>query len=194
MKLTLVTPPAHEPVSLAEAKLHLRIADDATDEDALIASLIVAARQHLDGYSGILGRCLIDQTWALELDGFRDVIGLPLPPLRSVASVEYYDRDGVLQTVSPDVYDVVAGGTSGGYIQRRPGQSWPATGGRSLPVKVTFVAGYGPDWNAVPQPIRHAMLLLVGHWYANREAVGAGAPLPFAVDALLTPYRMVTLP
>ena len=93
MGLTLVTAPPANPLSLEEAKAHLRV--DHTDEDDLIEIYIKAATDYIDGRSGFLGRCIVRQTWRLVIDGFHDnEIKIPLPPLRSVNSVKYDDADG----------------------------------------------------------------------------------------------------
>jgi len=78
------TPPATLPVSLTEAKLHLRVDHD--DEDLLIEGLIGAATDHLDGWTGILGRCLEEQEWRQDFDGFEN-FRLPLYPVRTPAKI-----------------------------------------------------------------------------------------------------------
>lgn len=190
MSLILVQPPALEIMTLAEAKLHLRIETDAVEEDALLDRLIVAARQRLDGWTGRLGRALITQTWRLDLPCFRDRVTFPLPPLQSVEAVEYWDRDDVLQTVSDSVYEVLPGGTAGGRLVRRPNQSWPVdvSDDRAEPVRITFNAGYGDDWNAVPEPIRQALLFLVAHWFEHRGDEAGG--MPAVVEDMIAPYRV----
>src|SRR5690348_16556758 len=99
MSLRLIADPATEPVSLAEAKAHLRVT--ASDEDALISALIIAAREAAEHE---LGRALITQTWEKTLDLFPDAIELTNPPVQSVASVQYLDIDGVEQTLSSVSY------------------------------------------------------------------------------------------
>ena len=98
MPLTLTTPPAVEPVTLAEAKAHLKI--DTTDDDALITALIPAARARAEWHTG---RALVTQGWTLWLDAWPDIIAIPLPPLQAVASVTVYARDDSARarTVSP---------------------------------------------------------------------------------------------
>lgn len=185
MSLTRITAPAPA-VSLAEAKLHLRVEHDS--EDALIETLIAAATGNLDGKDGILGRALMPQTWRMKLSAFpADDIVLPLPPLISVDSIGYTDSDDAAQTFEDFTVDLADGTIT-------PDDAWPT----GTDVVVTFTAGYPgeetdspPGPNGVPAPIKQAILLLVGHWYANREAVTpqAANELPMAVQWLINPYR-----
>jgi uncharacterized phiE125 gp8 family phage protein len=177
--------PANPPVTLSEAKAHCRV--DHADEDALLTSLVAAAVAHLDGWSGVLGRAIVTQTWRQDFDGFGGVgdLRLRLPmPAASVVSLVYVDGEGDSQTLDPDAY-VLRADVLGSYIEPAYGEAWPTTRNQTGAVRVTFTAGAAVA--DVPQPIKQAILLLVGHWYANREAVTAGAQvvLPLAVDALL---------
>lgn len=188
MALQLITPPAAEPVTLAEAKMHLR--DVAGAEDALVTNWIVAARQHLDGKDGILGRALMPQTWELVMDAFPcGRISVPLPPLQSVTSVSYYDTDGVLQ-VLPDTQYWVGLAREPGIIQHIHSQ-WPQTKGRPEAVRIRFVAGYA-DAAAVPRALWAAMLLAIGDMYENRETgiIGTIYANNPAYDSLTFPYRV----
>lgn len=191
MPLTLVTPPAVEPLSLAEAKDHSRV--DTTTEDALIDALIQAARGHAED---ALGRALIEQTWDWTLDCFDAVVlaAVPLPPLRSVTSIKYLDAAGAQQTLDPALYRVsnIGADRRAGAIEPAPGQSWPGLYPVSLPVTIRFSAGYGGAGNMVPAPIRAAMLLVLGDLYRNREAqiIGPIVADNRAVQALLAPYRV----
>jgi uncharacterized phiE125 gp8 family phage protein len=187
--LTLVTPPATEPVSLPEAKAHLRV--DGTDEDTLINTLITAAREYCEQ---IQGRSYITQTWELTLDAWpaEPEIRLPRPPLQSVAWVQYRDQSGIEYTLDPPAY-VVDSRSEPGRIVLASGQSWPpVTLYPAGAITVRFTAGYG-DAAAVPQRVRQAILLLVGHWYANREAVLIGSiskEIEMSVHALLSLDRV----
>ena len=190
--LTQKTPPASEPVSLAEAKLHLKIEALDTAEDSLIQRLIVVARRRAEVSTG---RALVTQTWTLALDGFPGgVIDVPRPPLSSVASITYIDPEGATQILAADRYRVDA--------QREPGrltpawdESWPATRPVSNAVEVEFVAGYGTTSDEVPEDLRQALLLIVGRYYAHREDVQAGGTppvkMPLGAKHLLLPYRLV---
>lgn len=180
-------------VTLAEAKRHLGV--DFADHDAMIEGFVGAAAQLLDGWSGILGRCLLTQTWRQDFDGFGcDAIRLPLGPNVVVTSVTYRDVVDEAQALPGETWAGPYLDAIGAYIKLAYGQAWPPTYCRDDAVSVTFTAGYGADGSAVPLPIRQAILLLVGHWYENREAVNIGnitTALPFAVDALLAPYRRI---
>jgi uncharacterized phiE125 gp8 family phage protein len=181
--LVIVTPPAAEPVSLAEIKLHLRIEPDVSAEDDLLNSLIKAARLHAER---VTGRALVTQTQKLTLDYFPEWgIELPNPPLQSVTSVVYWDLNETQQTLAAANYKVVTA-TTPGFVEPAYGEVWPSTLEISGAVEITFVAGYGAA-AAVPDDLKAAIKLLVGHWYRNRESVSAtgGIELPQAVDMLL---------
>jgi len=181
--------PTAAPVSLVEAKAHLRV--DHSDDDSLIEGLIEAATAYLDGWTGILGRALVTQTWRQDLAAFGDPIRLPLSPVASVSSVTYYDQAGAEQTLSASAYVLLAD-SAGAYIDLASGQSWPAVANKADPVRVTFVTGYGAA-SDVPRPIRQAILLHLGLLYEHREAAsgsGPAAELPLAHGALVAPYRL----
>lgn len=179
---------AETPVSLVEAKAHLRV--DHTDDDTLITALINAATDHLDGWSGVLGRALVTQTWRQDFADFTDKLRLPLKPVSSVSGVTYYDTDNAQQTLATSVYELLTD-DAGPFLALKVDQSWPNTESRAAAVSVTFVAGSAVA--SVPAAIKAAMLLMIGHLYENREAVAEGnfAVMPMAVDALIAPYRRV---
>lgn len=173
-------------MSLLEAKTHLRV--DIADDDALISALIMAARQYVER---ITGRALITQTWQYILDRFPAVFVLPKPPLRQVVSITYKTADEFSHPIPATDY-VVDAASEPARIAPAPGLSWPSETLYPLgAVTVEFEAGYGDAAN-VPMPIKQAILLLIGQWYEQREAINVGNiinELPFAVAALLSPYR-----
>lgn len=192
MPFALSTAPVVEPVTTTELKAHLRV--DGTDEDTLIASLGVAARQHVEEETR---RALVTQTWVLKLDEFPGSgdaeIRLPRPPLQSVTSVQYVDGNGDTQTWSSSLYVVDTADTPGN-ISLAYGESWPSTRAQKNAVTITYVAGYGAA-STVPDALKAAIKLLVGHYYVNREEAVTGTVVARlgAVDALLAPYRVLRL-
>ncbi len=193
MHLTLKTPPAAAVVTVEEAKAHLRV-DEAAD-DSYITALVAKATQAAERYCD---RAFITQDWVLALDAFPSctkLIKVPLPPLVSVTQLSYVDADGADQVLASADYQVSK--RSPAVIAPAPGKSWPATqAGRLDAVAIEFKAGYGDAADAVPKPIHHAILLLVAHWYENREPVNIGNivnALPFTVDSLLAPCRVWSL-
>lgn len=171
--LTQLSPPSAEPLSLAEAKLHLRVDADITEDDGLIAALIVTARQQAEHRTG---RALISQQWRYAVDAFPvDSLDLPLPKLQSVQSVTYLDSNGVRQTLAGGDYEVITDELVGRLVPAF-GKSWPAC--RLFPgsVQVSYTCGYGAAVD-VPQSIKAWMLLAIGAWYENREALTAGQPV-----------------
>lgn len=191
--LRVVTPPTAEPVTLDEAKLHLRV--DTTDDDARISGLIRAAREHAEQ---ILGRALMTQTLELGLDCWPEdgVILLPMPPVQDVESITYTDAAGADHTVDPETY-VVDAASEPTRIVLRWGYCWPADvlQPQSGSIRVRYVAGYQSAAD-VPQAIKAAILLHVGLLYEGREAAVVGqtaTELPLAYRALLAPHRVVTV-
>lgn len=164
---TLVTPPALMPISLEDAKLHLRV--DGGDEDDFINAIIAAAVGYLDGYAGILGRCLSPQTWSQEYEAPSGDLVLPLSPVTSILSVTGDFSD----------YRLLQDGR-GYFLRLNDGACWP-----SGPVTVEFSAGYVD----VPKPLLHAMKLHIGTMYQYRETLGEKAMPNMAFEALIAPYR-----
>ena len=178
--------PDKEPLTLSEAKTHLRI--DGTEEDALISGLISTARMMAEAYTS---RAMIQSTFEMKLRDFPGGGGsimLPRTPLVSVSSVEYYDAAGTQQTLATSNYEALSNDTTA-MVSLLPTKTWPETqSDRRLPVTVTFIAGYGTESTSVPQSVRSAMLMAIGHLFENREAVVTGTiatQLPMAVEALL---------
>lgn len=195
MALELDTAPASEPVTLQEAKDHLRI--NANDDDAYIKVLITAAREQAEDY---LHRALINQTWKLYLSAFPfdtrgefpEAIIVPKPPLSSVTSITYTDTDGASQTVSSSDYSVDTVSEEG-RITPAWGETWPSS--RAIPnaVIVTFVAGYGSGASSVPARIKQGMLLVIGDMFEHRETLVIGtttAKLLQTAETLWSPYRV----
>jgi uncharacterized phiE125 gp8 family phage protein len=182
--------PAAALLDLDVVKSAVRIDHD--DDNELIFALMQAAEQMLDGYAGILGRPLITQTWREDFAQFSYRLPLRLRDVQSVASITYYDADNVQQTVDASDYRLHES-ACGAYLVQREGQSWPSAYPREDAVSVTYLCGFGDAASDVPQPIRRAATMLVGHWFDAPEMVGAKAfgGLPPAVRALLTPYRTV---
>ncbi len=184
----LLSGPAVEPITLAEAKAHLRV--DIAADDTLIHSLIMASRLHIEA---ALDLALVTQSWRHRRDAWpkaRALI-LPLHPIQSLTSVRIYARDGSHQTLDND--DFILDGSANPPRLVWQGTGTPPTAGRSANgIEIDFIAGFGDLANDVPQPIRQALLLLVAHWYENREPVEIGAtatPIPSTVSDLLLPYR-----
>lgn len=181
-----------KPLTVDEAKAHLRIDHD--DEDAMVGALIDAAVSHVDGYTGILGRALLTQTWRQDFGQFGDRMRLRVGDVISITSVTYYDQDNAQQTLASTVYTTLTD-EIGAFLTRKPDQDWPSVYDRPDAVRVTWSAGYGAAAVNVPMAIRQALLLLIGHWYENREAVSATSmsEMPMAVMSLLRPYRRIRI-
>jgi uncharacterized phiE125 gp8 family phage protein len=154
MTLAPVTPPEVEPLTADDVRARLGLNASVTDEQ--LDPMIKAARQEIDGDEGYLGRALITQTWDLFLDRFPSgEIDIPLPPLQSVASLKYFDVDGVSQTWDSANYVVVPGKVW--RIIPAYGLCWPSIRHQPNAVGIRFVAGYGDEGNKVPEPIRQAL-------------------------------------
>lgn len=170
MSSVLVTGPTTEPVTLAEAKAHLRA--DGSDDEAYITTLITAARQAAENYTR---RAFITQAWQYSCDRLSSTVRLPRQPIQNVSSVTI---DGT--TLSADSYDV---DIASGRIKPLARYAADDIGG----IVITYTAGYGDLASDVPAQISQAILLTIGHLYENRES----QEMPGTVKLLLGPYRMV---
>ena len=193
MNLAVATAAATVPLSLTETKLHLRV--DGSADDSLITALISAARDYVETTTS---RSLINQTFYYYIHDWPSAgyIPLPRPPLSSVTGVTYVDDDGATTTWGTANYYADTINTPG-MVVLEDDADWPDDDLRATnAIRVEYVAGYGTAGTQVPQAIRQAMLMAIGHWYENREyAVTTGAvpkTLPLAVDALLATYRIPT--
>lgn len=178
-----------ELISLAQAKLHLRV--DITDDDALITSLIIAARMHAESSTG---RSFAQHTYRADIPCFADIMILPWRPIQSISSIKYYNTDSpeALTTVDSAVYDLYSNA-----VVRRYGNDWPTAWAiRPDAVQITYVTGYldnaSPQVAALPDTVRSAMYLMIGDLYENREGQSGSRQLvenPTG-DRLLQPYRV----
>jgi uncharacterized phiE125 gp8 family phage protein len=167
MPVKIITAVATEPITLADAKVHLRVEVGFTDDDALITALITAAREFAEHYTG---RALAPQTLELALDAFPlDNIELIGSPVTSITTVKYIDVVGVEQTLSSALYTLNDYGVSAG-IEQAYNSPWPDTQAVANAVKVRYVAGY----TAIPKTVRAAMLLMIGDFYENRQETITG--------------------
>lgn len=207
MGLALVLGPSTDPVTLAEAKAHCR--EDSSDADGLIAGYILAARAHIEGqiHRPIVSRMYdytIDRTWPKKCG--RIWIELPLPPLQAVRSVSYVDENGATQTLATNLYSVSTDKPKG-LIVPAYDAVWPSVRDQVAAITVRFIAGYtnftdtlsSPNYTVsgkgVPDDLRQALLMLIGFWYEHRETANIGSllnELPYSVEALISPYRVVS--
>ena len=191
MPLQQVTAPSEEPISLLEAKLHLRV--DFDEDDALITTLIGAARQAAET---LTGRQFVTARWKLVLDGFPGfAVLLPKSPVQSIVGIEYLDTSGVLQTLPADEYTVDAA-CEPARITPVFGKAWPPCLPQIGAVAVTFDVGYGSAFD-VPDGIKAWIKLRVGSLYGCREELSATARTDTSTSSffngLLDPFRVVCL-
>jgi uncharacterized phiE125 gp8 family phage protein len=187
-RVELVTAPANEPVSLSEVKSHLRV--EHNDEDALIARLIGAAIDYID-VTGALGQGMITQTWGEWFGANLGTVRLSLGPIQSVTAIKYYDTNNALQTATLSDFFIL-GRPGHTTLKPKSGFNWPVAFARDDAIKVEYVIGYGTTPGSIPQTVRHGLMMLVGHWYENRENELIGTiskTLPHGFSALMDNVR-----
>lgn len=193
MSYTLTTAPAAEPLTLAEVKNFCQVEADVTADDTLLlAVLLPAARQACEH---LTGRALITQQWRRTLDSFGcGPIELEHAPLASVQSVEYMDSAGAWQTASSTLYTVDTASLPG-RVALAFGQVWPQVQYQIASVRINYTAGYGAAGSAVPEGLRHWMLMRIRGMYELRgesvEVMRGQLAKPSFIDGLLDPYRVL---
>jgi uncharacterized phiE125 gp8 family phage protein len=187
----LLTPPALEPLTLADAKAYLRVT--IADDDDVLAALIVSARAHVEAQTR---RALITQTWRLvrddwPLDG--RIAVLPAP-LAQVTAARVYRADATTQAIDPGVF-VLDKAAAPAIVSFSP-FVLPLPGRPAAGIEIDVQVGYGAAPANVPAPLVQAIKLLVAHWYENRGLIAVGqnlVVLPMAVAKLTAPYRVLSL-
>lgn len=192
MPIAVSTKASHFPITLDEAKEHLRVTDN--NSDSYIQGLIAMVTEYVEGVSG---RTLITTQYQWKLDGFpcQQFLYVPKPPLQSVNAITYIDTDESTQTWGSTYYtaDTVS---QPARISPAYQESWPITLNVPNAVTLTFTAGYGSHLGAVPEPLKHALKFLVAHYWAYRQETVAGAALITSVnlpknsDWLLASYQV----
>lgn len=186
--------PSSGVLSLTRLKEHLRISGSA--EDDVLAGYLWAAVRFCEAVTGV---SVLSATYTQTLDRFPGGASSPIRLLRSPAtsltSISYVDADGDSQTVTVGDYTLF-GNAEPSIVVPDVGLDWP-TDVATLPgsVSVVFVAGYASA-DVAPKHLIHAVYMLAGHWYENRETVVVGVTannVPLAVDALLSLCKNVEL-
>lgn len=183
----VTTAAAAEPVTLEDAKAHLRV--DGTSEDDLITTLITAARGHVESRTGTR---LYTQTVTLRTDDWEDLRHLPVAPASSITSITYTDTDGASQTLATSVYEARLWALEPSVVLKY-NQTWPTIRVGSE-IVIVAVVGYGVA-GAQPPEVIHALKLVLADVYAFRETAQVGTvagqiPSSATVDALLTNHKL----
>ncbi|OQM75212.1 head-tail connector protein [Manganibacter manganicus] len=185
MTLIRTVEPAVEPVTLAEAKAHLRLAD--TSEDDLISGLIRAARQDVERATCM---ALIDQHWRLVLDCWpaSGLLKLPLHPVREILSITVYGSDGEASLIDHAAYEAdLISRPARLYLAKRPEPLRMLNG-----IEVDFRAGFSEAGTDVPDLLKRAILLLAAHWYEFRAGFGPSdqpVAYPAGYERMIAGYR-----
>lgn len=192
--LTVITPPTFEPITLVQAKAHMRV--EHTDDDAMIDAWITAARQWVEKYTGLT---LCETTLEAVFWQYPDVyIELPKPPVIEIVSFKYTTSEGTDTTLATDQYTLDNGNSIAPRVVPAYGVAWPGTRWQSSSLRVRYRAGYAragspTETNLIPQTLVSAVKLIVGHLNEHREAAIDGArveELPLGVKWLCQPHRV----
>lgn len=186
--LELLEAPATTPVTLTEVKDQLRV--EHTDDDTLINRLISVAVAYTD-VQGALGHAMITQKWGQWVNSTPpQTVKLLLGPLIAVTAVKYYDANGTLQTDTLSNYEIF-GTEFSTTIGPKEGFAWPVTQDRPDAIRIEYTIGYGSATTDIPETLRHALMMLIGHWYDNRETTMMDelSNVPYGFDALMDMHR-----
>jgi len=189
VSITRTTQPSNVPL-LTVAKTQLAIGSSDTTHDVLLQRLIDAAVQYVENAAR---RSMFDQGWTLVLDSFpdEDFIDLYMPPVKTVSSFTTYDYLDAADTTF-NKYSVDVNGTR---VLLNYGYQWPVNLRTNSAVKIVYTTGYGTSAAALPPTLVQAVMLLVGQWFANRDASGCGvtAEMANSVTSILGLERILRI-
>ena len=188
MSSILLTAPAIEPLSLAEAKAYLRV--EYSDDDEVIGALIAGSRIHVEAQTR---RALITQSWRISADAWPDDGWLTIlpAPMQTLTAARVYDLENAVYAVDTGAFVLDRGASAFVFAP----WALPAPGRLAAGIELDVTVGYGDAAVDVPEALRQAIRMLVAHWYENRGLVAAGTTtvLPSTVAALIAPYRVLSL-
>jgi uncharacterized phiE125 gp8 family phage protein len=185
--LSIVTPYTTAVISTATVKKHLKV--DVTDDDTLIANLVTVATKAVETYTNTF---ILDTTVKMIGDTWSDISELYKNPVKSVSNIKYYDTTDTLVTLTDTAY-LVDNISKPTRINLGVNQEWPNLSERKMAVEVNYVVGNGDTQGDAPLLIQQAMLLMIGNWYENRQAVVTGSiatEIPMAAKMLLDQYKV----
>lgn len=183
-----VTPPASEPLTLAQVKEFLAIEADETLHDAQLGRFIAAARGQVEA---VTATRLVEHTVRIAASDWSDLLHLPVGPVQSVAGIAFDDVFGAEQALAPDDWELIGAGLARA-IRTPVGKGWPNGLRRGADtIRVTLEVGY----DTVPEPVQTAMLIMIADLFAQRESFAVGTvaakiPSSMQVDGLLTNFRI----
>tara|TARA_Y100000004_G_scaffold196046_1_gene264837 strand:- start:424 stop:1008 length:585 start_codon:yes stop_codon:yes gene_type:complete len=175
-------------VTTAEAKTHLRV--DNSDDDTLIANLIVAATQAAQNYTN---RFFINHSVRMDCDTWDETEYFYKSPIFSSTQVEYYGTSATVYDVWDSSNYIVDKVHEPARLLLQEDKTYPDLADRKAAIKLTYVSGYGTAASDVPQGIKQAVLLMVGNWYENRQEVVVGriaTEMPKSATYLLDQYKV----
>lgn len=184
-RMLLSSGPASEPVTATEAKKQLEITGSAHDDQ--VSLLIEAAREQWEHDTD---SALINQTWTLTTDHLRE-FRFPKRPVDSITGVTYYDSGNSQQTLSSSLYQLDKAQNA---FRLAADQTWPATYGRWDAVTFIVVLGGHANESTVPKIAKQAMLLLIGHYFENRDDMQNAMREVSAYEALVRRYMRSSYP
>lgn len=182
--IRIITLPNFDPISLDEAKEHLRVIDDSS-QDVLIAGKLAAAVELVERYSGhVLADTEFEATWT-GFPCYPELISIPRAPVTEILSLKYDDSDGAEVTIGSSGYRWLEAAPD--VVQPPFRESWPSASGELASVRLRFRAGYGDG--LAPARLLNLVKDALGYLYLNREATTSAAEVEATIAAMCAPYR-----
>lgn len=183
--------PAFEPLTLAEVKSHLRLADDSVDHDQYCLDAIKRARDEFEARTNII---LASGTFTMAIDDWpgKDYIELPVRPVSSITSITYTLDSGSTSTWSSASY-ALHNYDSMPRVLLKYNETWPSNRGYYGDIIITFVAGYA-NRGAIPQGIKHALLVDIDRRFEKRGAEEEKGTASITYDSIANSYQRQTYP